>query len=144
MTGGKFYATEFCRISSTTILQALNSSLIIFLKNIFNCYLLLSKRKIKVEENKQNKARKSNLNRIFCFIAAEPGSPPLLLPLEFSPLTGENTGAHVCLPNVESNAQPLLREALLAVTHGFAPGPADFRPLERFKIAKGREDWQKY
>lgn len=40
--------------------------------------------------------------------------------------------------------QPPLREALLAVTHGSTPGSADFRPLERCEIAKGREDWQKY
>lgn len=75
---------------------------------------------------------------------AEPCSPPLRLPLEFPPLAGEKTGAHVYLPNVESNAQPLLREALLAGTRGSAPGPADFRPPERCENAKGREDWQKY
>ena len=66
------------------------------------------------------------------------------LPLGFPTVTGENTGEHVCLPNVESNTQPLLWEALLAVTGGSAPGLADFRSLERCENAKGREDWQNY
>ena len=66
------------------------------------------------------------------------------LPLGFPTITGENTGEHVCLPNVESNTQPLLWEALLAVTGGCAPGLADFRSLERCENAKGREDWQNY
>jgi hypothetical protein len=45
---------------------------------------------------------------------------------------------HVCLPNVESNTLFLLRGPLLAVTHGSAPGLADFKPLERCEICKGQ------
>lgn len=109
---------------------------------MFNFYSLFSKRKIKVEEDKQNKEMKYQQNLLLCCCRTliSTSAPAFGVP----PLAGENTGAHVCLSNVESHAQLLLREALLAVTHGSAPGPADFWPLERWEIAKGREDWQKY
>lgn len=97
---------------------------------------------MKVEEEKQSKEIKPQRNLWLrcCKTLLSTSAPAFGVP----PLAGESTGAHVCLSNVESNTQPPLREALLAVTHGSAPGPADFRPLERCEIAKGREDWQKY